>query len=256
MKKIIFLLTVILISVSVSFSQNTDGSVTFTVTTVSEGGQYAPKNIVAIWIKNSSGTFIRSMKVMAATRIQYLYQWKASSNLNKTDAITGATLTSHQTHTITWNCKDLSGNIVPDGDYQFWIEYTDKDAQGPYTNYTFAKGTSPVSTNFTNQTYFVNASINYTPNTTGIISPKQINANVYRESNTNTNTYIFEIPTAKAENVLFRIFNISGQVVHETQKYSDNGEIRRLIWNKPNSLNGIYIYQIESGDKIFSGKFH
>lgn len=253
MKKILFTIAIMLTSAGVSFAQATAGSVTFTVTTVSEGGTYAPKNIVAIWIKSSSGSFIRSMKVMAATRIQYLYQWKNSSSLNKTDAITGATLTSHQTHTITWNCKDLNGNTVPDGDYQFWIEYTDKDAQGPYTSYTFTKGASPVSTNFSNQSYFINASVSYTPSTTGITTPKQLPATVYKESG--TNRYIFEIPIIKAENVLFRIFNISGQVVHETQEYSENGEIRRLIWNKPNSLNGIYIYQIESGDKTYSGKF-
>lgn len=254
MKKILFIIAIILTSTGVSFAQATAGSVTFTVTTVSEGGTYSPNNIVAIWIKNSSGTFIRSMKVMAATRIQYLYQWKTSSSLNKVDAITGATLTSHQTHTVTWNCKDLSGNTVPDGDYQFWVEYTDKDAQGPYTNYTFTKGASPVSTNFTNQTYFVNVSINYTPSATGIISPKQLPANVYKESG--TNRYIFEIPSTVAENVLFRIYNISGQLLHESQNYSDNGEVRKLIWDKPYSQNGIYLYQIESGDKIFNGKFN
>ena len=236
-----------------SISQTTNGSVTFTVTTVSEGGTYSPKNIVAIWIKNSSGTFIRSMKVMAATRIQYLYQWKLSSSLNKVDAITGSTLTSHQTHTITWNCKDLSGNTVPDGVYQFWVEYTDKDAQGPYTNYSFTKGASPVSTNFTNQTYFINATVNYTPSATGIVSPEQINAKIYHELN--SNRIIFEIPSTKAENVLFRIYNISGQLLHETQSYSDNGEKRVLTWEKPNSISGIYIYQIESGDTIYSGKF-
>jgi hypothetical protein len=254
MKKILFIVAIILTSTDVSFAQVTAGSVTFTVTTVSEGGTYSPNNIVAIWIKNSSGTFIRSMKVMAATRIQYLYQWKTSSNLNKVDAITGATLTSHQTHTITWNCKDLSGNTVPDGDYQFWIEYTDKDAQGPITSYTFTKGASPVSTNYTNQSYFINASVNYTPSTTGITTPKQLPATVYKE--TGTNRYIFEIPTIKAENVLFRIYNVLGQLVYETQSYSDDGETRRLIWNSPNSLNGIYLYQIESGDKTYSGKFH
>ncbi len=250
MKKIL-LLAVLLILVTASYSQNTDGSVTFTVTTVSEGGQYAPKNIVAIWIKNSSGTFIRSMKVMAATRIQYLYQWKNSSSLNKTDAITGATLTSHQTHTITWNCKDLSGNIVPDGDYQFWIEYTDKDGQGPYTSYTFTKGTSSVSTNFTNQSYFINATINYTPSTTGVSTQTITDAKIYRESN----RIFFQIPSIKAENVLFRIYSMSGQLIFETQNYSDDGEKRTLNWDKPSSSNEVYIYQIENGDKTYSGKF-
>lgn len=252
MKKLVLIALIAIVSMVEGYGQATNGSVTFTVTTVSEGGQYAPKNIVAIWIKNSSGAFIRSMKVMAATRIQYLYQWKASSNLNTTNAITGATLTSHMTHTVSWNCKDLNGNTVPDGDYQFWIEYTDKDAQGPYTSYTFTKGTSPVTLNFNNQSYFINASIAYTPNTTGVSDTKQLQATIYRESN----RYIFEIPSVRAENVLFRIFNTLGQLIYESQTYTDDGEKRKLIWTTPSAGKGVYIYQIENGDKIYSGKFN
>jgi len=30
-------------------------------------------------------------------------------------AVTGGTLSSHQSHTITWDASDISGNIVPDG---------------------------------------------------------------------------------------------------------------------------------------------
>ncbi|MGE0077180.1 MAG: DUF2271 domain-containing protein [Bacteroidales bacterium] len=252
MKKLILFFVILTFFKITSFGQNTDGSVTFTVTTVSEGGQYAPNNIVAIWIKNSSGTFIRSMKVMAAARIQYLYQWKTSSSLNKTDAVTGATLSSHQTHTVTWNCKDLSGNTVSDGNYQFWIEYTDKDGQGPYTSYTFTKGTSSVSTNFTNQSYFTNATINYTPSTTGVSTQTLTDAKIYSEAN----RIFFQIPSIKAENVLFRIYNMSGQLIYETQNYFDDGEKRTLSWDKPSSSNEVYIYQIESGDKTYSGKLH
>ena len=36
----------------------------------------------------------------------------ANSGSNATDAATGATLSSHQAHTITWNCRDASSILV------------------------------------------------------------------------------------------------------------------------------------------------
>jgi hypothetical protein len=72
---------------------------------------------------------------MAAQRVQYLYQWKANSSSNVTDATTGATLANHQTHTVTWNCKNVSQVVVPDGDYKVWIEFTDDNIQGPVSSF-------------------------------------------------------------------------------------------------------------------------
>lgn len=253
MKRIFITSGLFFLSVALSLAQSTNGTVTFTVTTVTDNGQYSPKNIMAIWIKNSSGTFVRSMKVMAVTRIQYLYQWKVSSNLNKVDAVTGSTLSNHQTHTVSWNCTSLDGNTVPDGNYEFWVEYADNDYQGPYTHYTFTKGTSSVSLTYTDQPYFKNATLQYTPATTGIPTPVQLQAKVYRKPF--SNTFVFETPSVKAENVLLRIYNLSGQLMFETQDYSTHGEVRQIIWNKPGLSYEVYVYRIENGSDTYSGKF-
>lgn len=245
-------LATMMISVS-SFSQSTNGTVTFTVTTLPSGGEYSPKNVFAVWIKNSSGTFIRSMKVMAANRIQYLYQWKQSSQLNNVDAVTGATLNSHQTHSITWDCKDLDGNVVSDGDYEFWVEFTEKDGQGPYTHYTFTKSTSAVSHNYTDQTGFKNVSLTYTPSTTdvGVVA----NDEVVIVKEEGSNQFSFSIPLSGAENVTFKVFNISGQQVYQTNNYFDNGSSMIFRWSKPNSYVDVFIFQVESSKGTYSGKF-
>jgi PKD repeat protein len=141
---------------------NTAGLVTFTATTSPAGGNYAPKHVLAIWVEKD-GVFVKTRKAMANARKQYLYMWKAASNYNVVDAITGPTLTSHQTHTVTWDCKDLSGNVVVDGDYTIILEFTDKHAQGPFIEVTFNKGTEPVTMNPANQTYIKNISLTYTP---------------------------------------------------------------------------------------------
>jgi len=47
---------------------STDGNLTSSVLTVSNGGTYSPKNVLAIWIKDANGTFVISRKVMANQR--------------------------------------------------------------------------------------------------------------------------------------------------------------------------------------------
>lgn len=229
----------------------TIGTATFTVTTVSNGGQYSPKHVLAIWVKNSSGTFVKSMKVMAVQRIQYLFQWKASSSLNTVGAITGATLSTHQTHTIAWNCKNISNVLVPDGDYQFWIEFADDDFQGPYTNYTFTKGPSAQTQNFTDATRFKNVSIVWTPDPNGVEETVQP-AKIIR--NPGSDLIGFVLPTQIADNAQLQIFDITGNMVFSTTNYFDDGNSRYFVWNSMGANQGIYIYRIESGATISSGK--
>lgn len=146
-------------------SQNTPGTVVFNATTLPAGGNYAPRHVLAIWVEKD-GNFVKTRKAMANQRKQYLYKWAASSNYNVADAITGATLTQHQAHTIEWDCKDVNGNIVPDGDYKMIIEFTDKHAQGPYYEVQFNKGTQVVSITPPNQQYIINMQLNYEPEIT------------------------------------------------------------------------------------------
>lgn len=145
-----------------SKSVATAGTVSFTVTTLPAGGNYAPKHVLAIWIEKD-GVFVKTRKAMANARKQYLYTWKASSNYNVVDAITGSTLNSHQTHTISWDCTGLDGNVVPDGNYTLKIEFTDKHAQGPLYSIDFVKGTEAVVLTPPNQTNYINMSFSYTP---------------------------------------------------------------------------------------------
>jgi len=143
-------------------SNNTPGTVSFTVTTLPAGGNYSPRHVLAIWVEKD-GTFVKTRKAMANQRKQYLYKWAASSGYNVVDAITGPTLTSHQTHTIAWDCTDVNGNVVPDGDYSMIIEFTDKHAQGPFYEIVFNKGDEPFAIMPPNQQYIINMSLTYTP---------------------------------------------------------------------------------------------
>lgn len=50
---------------------NNSGLMTFTVRTVSAGGNYAPKHVLAIWIEDANG-FVKTRLARANTRKQYL----------------------------------------------------------------------------------------------------------------------------------------------------------------------------------------
>jgi len=139
----------------------TPGTLTFTVKTITNNSTYSPKNVLAIWIKDSQGNFVISCKVMAGTRKQHLVKWNASSLGNAVSAITGATLTSHQVHTITWDGKNAAGTDMPDGIYQVWVEYVSTNAatngnQGPSMSVEFTKGTAVQHITPANETYYQN----------------------------------------------------------------------------------------------------
>ena len=137
-------------------------SVTFKVTTTSPGGTYSPKNIGAIWIEDSDGNFVKTIKIWADRRSQYLYTWNNNTAGNKVDAITSATLSSHQTHEVTWNVENYLGEIVPNGIYQLKIEMTDKHAQGPIATFEFPVGEETNELSISDETYFHNMQLSWT----------------------------------------------------------------------------------------------
>ena len=131
---------------------NTDGTVTYSMTTQTYSGSYAPKSVSAVWVVDGNGVFVKTLCRHAVTRIQYLLKWIASrGTYTVVDGVTSATLTTQpQTHAVTWDCRGTNGLIVADGTYTIRAEYTSNNGQGPYlsTVCSFVKGTAAVSTNY------------------------------------------------------------------------------------------------------------
>jgi hypothetical protein len=125
-------------------------SFSVSVLTVETGGKYAPDNIGAIWIADGGGTFVKSLAVWAKKRISHLTAWtdattQAGLDGNTVDAVTSATLSSHRTHQVSWNCTDTNEKVVPDGPYSVHFEVTDKNSSGPTASVPFTKGTKPIT---------------------------------------------------------------------------------------------------------------
>jgi hypothetical protein len=139
-----------------------------TVTTVTDNGQFSPRNIGAIWIAKPDGTFLKTLAVWAKTRINDLNTWNnvtGAANLRRStvDAITGATLSMHQAHNVKWNCKDTSEAAVPDGPYRVYFEWTDNSGQGPVRSVDFVKGARAFTLSPPDSLYFKGIQIQFVP---------------------------------------------------------------------------------------------
>jgi hypothetical protein len=151
--------------------QGTDAgscSLSVTVTTVTNNGQYSPRNIGAIWISKNNDMFVKTLAIWARSRISRLTLWNsvtssAGQNGNTVDAITGATLSSHQTHRASWNCTNTSRVVVPDGSYRVHFEMTDKNSAGPQTSIDFTKGPMPFSVTPPDQPNFKGINLVFAP---------------------------------------------------------------------------------------------
>jgi hypothetical protein len=151
----------ILVIFSLNAFAQTAGQLNFTITTLPNGNSYSPKHVLAIWVETESGTFVKTLKLNAGARKEYLFSWIASSSQNTTDAITGSTLESHITHNVSWNGTNISGTLVNDGNYKIIVEYTSEHAQGPKASFTFNKSNNQVSLQPSNETYFNNISLSF-----------------------------------------------------------------------------------------------
>jgi hypothetical protein len=143
-------------------------SLAVTLTTVSDGGDFSPNNVGAIWIADSSGSFIKSLAVWAKTRINRLSAWNAATSAaglsrNTVDAVTGATMSSHKTHNVTWSCTDTNESMVPDGAYRLYFEMDDQNSPGPNGYVDFTKGPMSQTLMPPDQQYFTGIKLVFTP---------------------------------------------------------------------------------------------
>ncbi|HEU0033230.1 MAG TPA: hypothetical protein VFQ53_21505 [Kofleriaceae bacterium] len=140
---------------------------TVTVTTTPNGGEFAPKNVVAAWIEVDNGPFVKTIGQYAAERKINLIAHNLISP-NDLDAVSGATRLDHATPiTFTWNLRDRAGNLVPDGAYRVRLEMADSNAQTTADNrqgaFLFTVGPNPETQTGLESNGFVNATVDFQP---------------------------------------------------------------------------------------------
>ena len=142
--------------------------VSVTVTTTPNGGQYAPKNIVAVWVEDAAGNFIKTIDRFSQVRTAHLVAWVADAGPGDADAVSGATRANHTTPlTMTWDLRDKAGALVPDGTYTIRMELADSNASQPSQNhegtFTFVKSAAPEQQSGLASGGFTNVTIDFQP---------------------------------------------------------------------------------------------
>lgn len=245
MNKNLILLLMFIITVNVIFAQTT-GKLQVTTTTKGTGGNYAPKNIVAIWVENENGQFVKTLAAYANSRKTYLNTWEASTTnagsvYNSVDAITGATRSSHGTITCSWNGTDYKGNAVGDGTYNLRFELTDKHATGNLASIPFSKSSSMQELSPANVPSFESTSVRWQPaSMTGIETRSQRKELKVSYDPSSGQLSVSGVTVQKLE-----IYNIAGQLVFRKEA---------SFVNTNSFQNGIYIVVVKTENHTYSQK--
>ena len=144
-------------------------TITFTTSAspTAAGSQYAPKNVVAVWIESSAGAFVKTAGRWANARRSHLVGWIAKAGNADVDSVSGASQPSYKTLTATWDMTARAGGAPPaDGVYTIRLELADGDttmtSQNNEGTFTFNRnGTASSQANLTNGG-FSNVGIQYT----------------------------------------------------------------------------------------------
>jgi hypothetical protein len=144
---------------------------TFEFTTKSYRGKYAPKNVGAVWVEDTSGKWVYTLEYWgSAPNDSHLTRYNTAAGpthdyalgnpllavfggakyvvMPPPDVLSGATLNMHKTHTgLSWSLKDANGKEAPDGPYRVVIEITEDEVSEKSYEVPFTKGPMPATVN-------------------------------------------------------------------------------------------------------------
>jgi len=235
-----YLFILVLLFSSPIFAQ-TNGHLNVNFTTSETGGNYAPRNIVAVWVEDGNGNFVKTLMAYAQNRITHLNTWQAAtvaagSEYNRVDAITGSTRTSHATRSCLWNALDYNQNLMPDGTYFLWMELTDKNGTGNFQSFEFIKGEDAQQLTPANVPSFSDIAISWEPSGTGIL--EESFSNIYKISN-NPGFGKYEISGSSFDE--YEVMSISGELVQKS---------KASIVDISDQPNGIYLLRISKKEEL------
>lgn len=245
MKKYYLTLLFTCLTLLASYAQ-TPGGLTVSVSTSETGGNYAPRNIIAIWIEDDAGNFQKTLLAYAQTRKTHLNTWQASTSdagteYNVIDAITGATRSSHSTRECTWDGTDYNGNLLTDGNYSVWMELTDKNGTGNFSSFQFTKGEELDLQMPANAPSFSSIVISWVPLDPTIIGEGIFDKEISIYPNPGNGTYTINIE----EDAEIEVLNNAGKLVQKSNTKNLD------ISSQP---NGVYIIVIKTKNGIVRNK--
>lgn len=246
--------SILILLITATFATTSNAQLaTFDFRTVTDNGMFSPKHVLAVWVEKSDGTFVKTVFLRASARKQYLYTWNNKSGGSTVDATTGATLLSHTSHSVQWNCRDLNGNIVTNGTYKFVVEFTDQHAQGPTFSLEFSVGANNDTTSAADQSYFKDISISYDPNGVGVEEYSAEQQAIQIFPNPSNGEFSIQLSQQILQSGNLEIVDITGKKVYQQLlANSQMSEMINLNFLKLNS--GVYFVIFRSKNQIARGR--
>ena len=191
---------------------------------------------------------------MAASRKKHLVKWNTNSAGNTVSAVTGATISNHQTHTINWDGTNVAGTVVPDGTYKVCVEYTSTNSltngnAGPYLTVDFIKGASSQHITPANATYYQAIVADWIPSLTGYNTLEKAGSSVNIFPNPFTSNTNISLQIDKRSQVSMVVFDMNGQKLFTIAEDILNAGLYQYTWDARTDsgaqlLKGVYFIKI------------
>ena len=235
------------------FSQTT-GTLSFSCATYAPVEDYGKSHVVVTWIQNKvdSTLFLQTIAKYGWEN-DHLTSWVDLTDENIVDAVTGNTLLSYDTISVEWDGTDYLHNVVPDGDYYFYIEMgwgKDHVVDHAVNRYSFTKGPSELHLTPAGNEHFFSINLDWEPTVSLIPSSAFANG-----------VYLFPNPSKEEiklnfnedmEDVKIVIADLSGNILlNEKYKHIYRGEKSIGFLDIP---AGMYLITITSNNKYFAYK--
>lgn len=248
-----FIGVIVFLSVANAHAQQLD--ISFTTTQIT-GAPYAPKHILAIWIKDLNNNYVRTLLVYADKRKTYLYKWKANSNSDATDAVTGATTSSLKAYSLTWNLKDYNYNTVPAGSYKLCMEMTSANKQGPYREIDFTVDGGDYTIKPDDGQNFNSISLSFKGATTGIETTFLTEKYLKAFPNPSDENLFADILLEQDSETLISIFDLQNRLVSQVKIMLKQGQNRVDLTNEAITLPaGAYLMLVKTNHYTLGNKF-
>jgi hypothetical protein len=246
--------------IGATLSAQTTGTLTLAFSQIPHTSYQGTKNVMAVWIESSTGTFVKTRARNAGGGTSdHLAVWAVKSggsagncmaaNCNVLGATTGATLSNFGTRNFSWDGTDAAGNVVPDGTYKIIVESTWNHGSAATTtrSFTFTKGPNLDIQTPLDDANFVGIALGWNPSGAGV-EEKTSDLIVSIQPNPSANG-VFNVEFNYAIRV--SAMNLAGEEVY-TEDVKMN-EVSKTV-NLSNLTSGVYFICVTNGTSMSKHK--
>lgn len=122
-------------------------------------------NIGVVWIEDEFGRYVKALEFWGKRYLLSLKTYLLNRRFGcAVDVVATATLLTHAPHMLVWDGTDLTGRVVPDGNYNLWVEIQiDERQPQAAVSFAFVKGRTAWQNMFPPTTPLQTLTLSYMP---------------------------------------------------------------------------------------------